>query len=294
MTKKLLLLGANGQVGSACKYLLARRDETSLTPERGRLDLSDSRTVRAYLALERPDVIINAAAFTAVDQAEDEVALCYALNRDLPEELARYCADAGAKLIHYSTDYVFSGDGADSFTESDETKPLNVYGQSKLAGEMAITETCKDYCILRTSWVLSHNRTNFVTKILSKARETPIIRVVDDQVGSPTSSTYIASSTMRCIDLDLTGTYHLACAGYASWANVAEEVMEQARKHGTIGLSDGAEVIRVHSDEYKTIAMRPLNSKLNCEKWKSASGIRPPCWKDEVHDIVAKISDAGF
>ena len=168
---------------------------------------------------------------------------------------------------------------------------MNAYGESKLAGEMAISSTFTNYCILRTAWVLSHNRANFVTKVLSKARQTNVIHVVNDQVGSPTSSTYVANSTLKCIELDLTGTYHLSCAGYASWADVAEEVLEQAKGNDEVGLSEGCKVKRVPSSDYQTIAKRPLNSKLDCRKWAAVTGAQAPWWRDEVRDIVAKIGE---
>jgi dTDP-4-dehydrorhamnose reductase len=272
---KILLTGPTGQVGSALLITLGRLGEV-IPLGRGRFDLA--RPEREILRAERPDVIVNAAAYTAVDRAEDEPDLADAVNAKAPALLAEETERMGALLVHFSTDYVFDGENNDPYTEADETRPLGVYGRTKLAGEQAIAASRCRHLILRTSWVYGPKGRNFVRAILNQPKP---VRVVDDQFGAPTSSLMIAAALPKAIAQVLAGApggvYHMTAAGRTSW-------------HGFAGAILGSDqVIAVKSSEYPVKARRPRNSILDNSKIARELGIRMPAWQDGLPDVLEQM-----
>ncbi len=266
---KILLTGVTGQVGSALLRPLQRLGRV-IYPTRTQLDLSDASAVARYLERNSPDLIVNPAAWTQVDCAETDPDAAYGLNALLPEQLARYCADRDIWLIHYSTDYVYSGAGTEPFTEASVPAPLNVYGETKLAGDEAIQALCQKHLILRTSWVYSHSGHNFLKTMLRVGKERDELRVVNDQVGTPTSAEFLADVTAQMVDYMQVnqeipaGVYHAVPSGYTTWADFAEAIFAMARESGL-----GEYIVTVKgipTSEYPTPAVRPLNSRLCNDK----------------------------
>ena len=223
---RILITGKNGQVGTELSRLYQSHGDVVLT---GRLecDLSSGQSIRDVVGRVKPAIIINAGAYTAVDQAEKERALCFAINCDAPRVLAQEAAKLDALLIHYSTDYVFDGEKPGPYLESDPIDPLGVYGASKAAGEAAIAAAGSRYLVLRTSWVYSAHGKNFLRTMLRLGAERPELRVVDDQVGAPTSAAAIAAATVRLLEQPaVTGIYHMTAAGSTSWYGFARAIFE--------------------------------------------------------------------
>ena len=235
---------------------------TVIAVGRPQLDLENIATILPAIAEARPDLIVNAAAYTAVDKAETEPQRAFAINRDGAAAVAAAARALGVPLIHLSTDYVFSGDKATAYVESDETGPLGVYGKSKLAGELAVRTANPDALILRTSWVYSPFGSNFVKTMLRLAGERPELRVVDDQVGNPTSALDLAEAILRIVPRINDGagaTFHVAGSGSTSWCGLAKQVFETSRLMG----GPTAEVVPISTSEYPTPAQRPANSRLD-------------------------------
>lgn len=292
---RILLFGATGQIGRALQPALAPLGEV-IALDRGSsprgADFSRpeelSQTVRAL----RPAVIVNAAAYTAVDAAESDEALAMLVNAEAPGVLAREAEALGARLIHYSSDYVFDGSGTRPWTERDPPAPLNVYGCSKLAGERLIAEQCERHLILRTSWVCSPHGHNFIRTMLRLARERTELRVVNDQWGAPTDAGLIARVTTQAIaagDALPAGIYHLASRGETNWHQLAELAISHAMR---LAPDDGwrvAAIQPVPSADYPTAAPRPLNSRLDTSKLATALGLALPPWQQGVEQIVAAI-----
>jgi len=246
-------------------------------------DLSRAQSVREAVREANPDVIVNAAAYTAVDQAESEEALAMAVNRDGPAVLADEAARLGALLVHFSTDYVFDGEKPSPYGETDAANPLNAYGRSKLAGEQAIQRSGCRYLILRTSWVYSDRGRNFLLTMLRLAREKKELRVVDDQLGAPTSSRMLADAAPRAIaavlrDSSLAGLYHMTAGGSTTWCGFARAI-----------IGDAARVRPVSSSEYPTPARRPRNSLLDNSRLEKGFGIRLPSWEAGMRDVLATV-----
>jgi dTDP-4-dehydrorhamnose reductase len=244
--------------------------------DRSQLDLADPNAIRAAVRAAKPRVIVNAAAYTAVDKAEAEEALAMKINRDGPRILAEEAAKAGTLLVHFSTDYVFDGEKRAPYTEHDAPRPLNAYGRSKLAGEQAILSSPCRRLIVRTSWVYGPTGRNFALTIMRAAREHRELRVVDDQVGAPTSTGMLASALPEMIrraldDAALDGLYHLSAAGEVSWYGFALAVLA--------GKGIKAAVKPVSSEEYQAPALRPHNSVLDNTKVRERFGIRLPSWE---------------
>lgn len=284
----VLVVGTSGQLATEL-HRLAPVLGVSLAP-RVRLDLADSPRLRAELDALRPDLILNAGAYTAVDKAESESGRTFAINAEGPRTLAAWCADNGAALIHVSTDYVFDGSKPTAYVESDATAPLGVYGASKLAGELAIAERLERYIILRTSWVFSATGQNFVKTMLRLARDRDELRVVADQVGKPTSAAEIARA-MLLLAGKITqpglpwGTYHFACPDSTSWHGFAQAIVdEQAPLTGR-----RPRVAAITTSEYPTPARRPANSVLDSYRFQSAFGIEPRPWRDELPGIIKEL-----
>ena len=279
---RILLTGPTGQVGSALLDTLPSLGEV-VPLERSELDLASAASIRDAVRTVRPQVIVNAAAHTAVERAESEEALALRVNRDGPAILAEEAAKLGALLVHFSTDYVFDGEKPAPYVETDPPNPLNAYGRSKLAGEQAIQASGCRYLILRTSWVYSGTGNNFMLTMLRLAREAKPLRVVDDQHGAPTSNLAIAAAlpdvAHRVLaDASLEGIYHMTAAGRTSWYGFARAIL------GATGTK--ADLSAIPSGEYETAARRPCNCVLDNAKLESRLHARLPSWQDGLHGVL--------
>lgn len=290
---RLLVTGAQGQVGFALQQRLAGLGEV-IAADRRRCDLSDPEAVRAFVRELQPDWIFNAGAYTAVDQAEREPGQAFAINAVAPGILAEEARLLGAGLVHYSTDYVFDGQGVQPHGEGDAVAPLNIYGESKLAGEAAVRTamagTHTRFWILRTTWVFGRHGNNFLRTMLRLAQQRDQLSVVADQVGAPTSADLIADVSARILAQEpASGLYHLAAAGETSWHGYAQRVIRLAAEAG-VALSVDPEGIRaIASSEYPTLARRPLNSRLDCRKLEQALNLQLPHWGHEVDSVAREL-----
>ena len=290
---KLLVLGSSGQVGrELCRlawpagYALAGFDRA--------VDITQRAAVFAAVARERPDVVINAAAYTAVDRAESEPEAAWAGNCTGPANLAAACAESGIQLIHISTDYVFDGTKTGPYREDDPVAPLGVYGRSKEAGDRAVREALASHVIVRTAWVYSAHGHNFVKTMLRLAGERPVLRVVADQTGSPTSAADIAGAIAVVVQQLATGnrcwgTYHFAGGGAVTWHGFAGAIFELAAPWR----GPPPRVDAITTAEYPTPARRPANSVLDCTKIGQAFGIRPRPWREALADVVREIYEGS-
>tara|TARA_B100001093_G_C26824397_1_gene1013327 strand:+ start:1430 stop:2320 length:891 start_codon:yes stop_codon:yes gene_type:complete len=291
---KILLLGANGQLG---KELNRQLPEAGFVEafSRSLLDITNYKSVQDTVDLINPDIIINAAAYTAVDKAEDNKEKAFGINSDAVKNLAKIAKTKDALLIHYSTDYVFDGTKPIPYVENDETKPINVYGASKLAGERAILEINCNHLIFRTTWVIGKDGDNFAKTIIKLASKRNSLDVINDQLGVPTSPSLITKVTLNAIQAIKKnkawpkGIYHLAPSGVSSWFEIAETLVEFAnsyQKHQNFKLK----VIKaIKTEEYQTPAKRPLNSQLNTNKISSQLTFNLPCWKDDFLVVTKEI-----
>lgn len=296
---KILLLGKGGQVGWELQRSLAPLGElvalgTDSTEYCG--DFGNPEGIVATVRAVRPDVIVNAAAHTAVDKAEGEPAFCRLLNTEVPGLLAREAATLGALLVHYSTDYVFDGTGETPWSEDDPTGPLSVYGQSKLDGEIAIQAAGCRHLIFRTSWVYAARGGNFAKTMLRLARERERLSVVADQIGAPTGAELIADVTAHAIVAAqarpvLTGVYHLAAAGFTSWHGYASYVIGQARRSGVAITVADDHIVAVGSDAFPAPAPRPKNSRLATDKLQRAFQLVLPPWQHGVARMLTEFLD---
>ncbi len=285
----MLILGADGQLGTE----LQRCWPGALALGRQQCDLTDLAALRHCLRDSRPGLILNAAAFTAVEQAEDAEDLALQVNARAPGVLAEEAARLGVPLVHYSTDYVFSGREGGPLTEETSPAPLNAYGRSKLAGELAIQQSAARYLILRTSWVYSGRGNNFVNTILRRAHMQETLRVVDDQMGSPTWARDLAESTFRACTLaqtigwdEASGLYHLSADGETTWYALACEILSLATRHGLIQ-GEIPEVLPVSSADYGAKAARPARSVLCNRKFSARFGLRMPHWRAALERFFA-------
>ncbi len=287
---KILLAGSSGQLGQELFPLLTRLGDVTivdrvldapLSPARVKMDLSDLNRVEIFLNRLRPDLIVNAAAYTAVDAAERDSYPAFRLNADLPGCMARWAQRNGVFLFHYSTDYVFDGEKGQAYVEDDETRPLNVYGESKLAGEWAVTASKCRHIVLRTSWVYSAHGSNFVLSMLRLARERPALNIVSDQTGCPTWARNLASASGDIIGQLLThkseterdGLYHYCDGTVVSWYDFARSIFSTAEDLGM--LNGQPETTPVNSTEFPQVAERPDFSVLNTTAIRKVFGIEP-------------------
>ena len=285
----ILLLGKTGQDGIELDRTLSPLG-TLNAPGRETLDLFNEKAVANYLASTKPDLIVNAAAWTAVDAAEDHQADAERLNAGLPKQLAGYSAANSARLVHYSSDYVYSGDGGDqAWLETSETGPLSVYGSTKLEGDQAIEQSGADYLIFRTSWVYSARGNNFMKTMLRLAKNKAELNIVADQVGAPTPARLIAQVTTLAIHGNLAkGLYHLAPRGETSWHGFAQEIFRLAQKNGE-QLAMGPENAHpIPTSDYSTPAMRPLNSRMDVSKLEQTLNIRLPDWQSQLDQTLSE------
>ncbi|MDE2599481.1 MAG: dTDP-4-dehydrorhamnose reductase [Rhodocyclaceae bacterium] len=296
MKERILLIGKNGQLGWELQRSLASLGELVALGS-AECNLADADAIRATIREVRPRLIVNAAAYTAVDRAESEVEQAMAVNARAPGVIGEEAARIGAWVIHYSTDYVFDGKAEQPYAETDATNPLNVYGRSKLAGEQALQAVLERHLILRTSWVLGAHGGNFARTVLRLAAERSSLNVVADQWGSPTSAALLADSTAQLVrqaNMEGEGNfpfglYHLTAAGETNWCDYARFVVaaaEIAGKHLRLGPSD---IMPIPSAEYPLPAARPANSRLNTEKFRTTFGLPLPHWEDGVRQVLMQV-----
>ena len=277
---KILVFGRIGQLGSALAEVLSDRYETRFI-DQPELDLTVPESVRDHVQAYLPSIVINAAAYTAVDRAETEPELAHIINARAPESLAYACDEAGAVLIHYSTDYVFDGTASMPYTETAAVAPTGVYGQSKLAGEIAVASATQRYVILRTAWLYSAVGHNFVKTMLKLADSGQPVRVVADQVGSPTYAQDLARVTRSIIEVlnssreDCFGLYHVTNSGTTSWHGLAQEIFRLAAHQDVV-------VQPISTEEYPTPAPRPAYTALDCSKLERVFGLTLPSWRDAL------------
>jgi dTDP-4-dehydrorhamnose reductase len=298
---KILLTGCNGQVGWELGRALLPLGEVIATNS-SQVDLSDldglRRTVQKYYA----DIIVNAAAYTAVDKAETEKDLAFLVNAEAPGVLAEQAKQTGALLIHYSTDYVFDGTKSSAYVEDDAPNPVNIYGQSKLAGEKAIQATGADYLILRTSWVYAARGHNFLKSILRLAAEREELNIVADQIGSPTWARLIAETTAHVLRQSLlerhngdfnSDLYNVTSAGESSWHGFAQMIVDYARQQGNQALKNRI-INPIPTKDYPLPAKRPVNSRLSIGRLEQHFGLKMPAWDQALklcmEDIAATVN----
>ena len=288
---KILLTGRNGQVGGALQQSLAGLGEI-VALDRTQLDLSNVDAIRKVVRTIRPNLIVNAAAYTAVDQAESDEAMAYRINAEAPGVLAEEAKRLGAGIIHYSTDYVYDGGKPGPWLETDALVPLSAYGRSKLAGEIAIAAVGVPYVILRTSWVYGLHGKNFLLTMLRLAQSRPELSIVNDQIGAPTWSVTIAQATASIIhkfpDLTkadhLTGVYHLCSGGQTSWYGFAKKIFAHSL------IQQKPQLHPITTADYPTPAVRPKNSVMSTDKFQQTFE-KLPSWEEALESCLQRIPD---
>ncbi len=296
---KILVTGAGGQVGWELKRTLMPLGDV-VAWDLPQFDLAQPQTLPAAVDALKPDMIVNAAAYTAVDRAESEAALAMTVNGEAVGVLAEAAKKHGALLVHYSTDYVFDGSKNGAYVEEDTVHPLNVYGRSKLAGEQAIAAVGCDALILRTTWVYASRGANFVRTMLRLGAERPQLSVVADQIGAPTWARNLADATaligMRAMEERRRGDFcgglfHMAAQGQTSWHGFAERIFAEARQRLPRYALQIGEVAAIASEQYPTPAARPKNSLLNCDKLAVRFGIRLPDWQAALSNCIDELQE---
>ncbi|HWV16999.1 MAG TPA: dTDP-4-dehydrorhamnose reductase [Rhodocyclaceae bacterium] len=296
MKERILVTGKNGQLGFELQRSLAALGEVVAIGS-AECNLADASAVRELVRSVRPRIIVNAAAYTAVDKAETEVDLAMAVNAHAPGILGEEAARIGAWVIHYSTDYVFDGKSDTPYVETAATNPLSVYGRSKLAGEQALQAALEQHLILRTSWVLGAHGGNFAKTMLRLAAERTSLNVVADQWGAPTSAMLLADMTAQTIrqahmegEANFPfGLYHLTAAGETNWCDYARFVVAAAQMAGKSLSLGPADIQPIKTADYPLPAPRPANSRLNTEKFRSTFGLPLPHWEDGVRQVLQQV-----
>ncbi len=283
----ILIFGKNGQVGKAlqCEFT----DAVAL--DRSQCDLSSSEAILATLTHHKPDVILNAAAYTAVDMAEDDAVAAEVINTKAVEAMANWAAENGALLVHYSTDYVFDGSKDSAYTEADIPAPLSVYGRTKLAGEKVIQNSGCKHLIFRTSWVYDQDGKNFPNTIMRLAAERDALTIINDQHGVPTHATLIAQVTKQCVEHftpENAGIYNLVPQGETTWHGIARHLV----RHSHIPLKCAVDDVKpITTSEYPTKATRPHNSRLDTTKLRKAFGLTLPSWTEHLDTFIKNYSN---
>jgi dTDP-4-dehydrorhamnose reductase len=289
--RKVLITGGTGQVGLELMRQAWPAYVEPYAPSRQMLDFSSPDSIREAINREAWSCVINSAAYTAVDAAEDNAGLAFEANCQGPAWLAEATAKAGIPLIHLSTDYVFSGEASEAYSEDDPICPIGVYGASKAAGELAVSSANPRTVVIRTAWVLSPHRSNFLKTMLRLASDRPNLRVVADQLGCPTSAGDIANAVMKIALRQIedpnapVGTYHFVNCGKASWQELASEILRMSAANG----GPSATVEAIGTAEFPTKAKRPANSQLATQKIARDYGIEPRDWRQAVADIIAEL-----
>jgi dTDP-4-dehydrorhamnose reductase len=293
---KILLTGKDGQVGFALHKKLASLGEVIAT-DRNELNLENSDAIRAFIEKIKPDMIINAAAYTDVDKAESDIELAHKVNAEAPKVLAEKASQLNIPMIHFSTDYVFDGMKNEPYIETDQTCPQSVYGQTKWKGEEAIRQH-KKHIILRTSWVFSIHGQNFLKAILKLIQEKSSLNIVSDQKGTPTSTAILADVTYKIVATILNepnfkdfGTYHVALEGDTNWYQYACFITDEVVRLGQKTTMTSQDIESISIDTYATAAMRPMNSRLDTTKIKKTFMLELPHWKTEVSSLLKKYYD---
>ena len=294
---KILLLGANGQVGWELQRSLAPLGQLKAC-DRQNANLEDLEQLQATVREFAPDIIVNAAAYTAVDKAETDADVAYRINAEAPSLLANEARRLDAWLVHYSTDYVFDGEQSAPYTETDKPNPQSIYGSSKLQGENAIRDSGCQHLIFRTSWVYAHRGSNFAKTMLRLASERDTLSVVADQFGAPTSAELIADITSLCLyrlthDQELaqhaSGTYHLCLAGETNWHGFAQYVIAEAQARGMPLRAKADNIQPITTDQYPLPAKRPPSSRLNSQKLIETFDVYLPAWQTHVQRLIAEL-----
>jgi dTDP-4-dehydrorhamnose reductase len=297
VTPEILVFGADGQVGFELRRSLAAIG-TVVPVTRDQVDLRDAMAVRAAIQHVKPDTVVNAAAYTAVDKAETEVEHAFAINAAAPAVMAEEARAAGIPLVHYSSDYVYDGRKGGPYDEDDATNPLSVYARSKLAGDEAILASGVRAVILRTSWVYAARGANFLKTILRLAGERDSLRIVSDQVGAPTSAGLLADVTAQVLqpmysgksdDGVQYGVFHCAAAGETSWHGYANLIVAEAIELGAKLQLTPERIEAIPAAQYPTPALRPKNSRLNCSKLKRTFGLQLPPWEMDVRQALREL-----
>jgi dTDP-4-dehydrorhamnose reductase len=293
MRRPVLVIGATGQIGGELMRLLPASHEVT-APARDTLDLARPSSIREMVRRLSPAVIVNAAGYTAVDRAESERDLCMAVNAEGSGVLAEAARDVDAVLVHYSTDYVFDGTKTAPYVEGDPPSPINVYGESKLAGENAIRDSGAPHLIVRTSWVYGARGVNFVRTMLRLARERSELRIVNDQTGSPTWSRSVARATVAMLGRILqtsvdewSGTYHVTAGGSATWYDLAHATLEGDLRRNEQRVQS---IVPVTTQEYSAAAARPKFSVLDCTKARERFGVALGDWRDDLTTVLAELA----
>lgn len=282
MKVKILVTGATGQLGyDVCRVLLQREFE-HIGVGTAAFDITNKESTQAFIENYHPDAVIHCAAYTKVDLAEDEAERCMRVNAEGTRNVALACRECGAKMMYISTDYVFPGTGSTPWETDAPTEPLNVYGHSKLAGEQAVQELLERYFIVRTSWIIGEHGSNFVKTMLRLAENHDSLRVVDDQIGSPTFTADLAPLLCQMIETEKYGVYHATNEGFCSWAALAEAVFRLSGKRVTVQ--------GVSTEEYGAKALRPKNSRLSKASLDTGGFARLPVWEDTLTVFLRKDS----
>ena len=290
---KILITGAQGQVGKELSLVATEKGFTVFSAGRADLDITQFENVENYIDKIQPDIVINAAAHTAVDKAEDEQDLAFSINRDGAKNIAQACSKQNIPLLHISTDYVFDGSKVEPYTENDDVSPLGVYGTSKWQGEEAIRQNLSQHIILRVAWVFGAQGNNFVKTMLRLGQDRDELNVVADQFGGPSPAKDIAKTLMTLVEqyqdnksLDW-GTYHYCGSEKTTWYDFAVEIFAQAFELGI--LNKKIKVNPITTAEYPTPAKRPSNSMLNCSRLEATFGIEMPKWKDALKQVLIEL-----
>ncbi len=280
---KVLVTGVGGQLGHDVVKQLTARGIENIGAGREQFDLTDHAAAEQFIKAYGPDVVVHCSAYTAVDAAEDNKDLCRAVNADATRNIARICKEIGAKMVYFSTDYVFPGDGEAEWETTDATGPKGWYGQTKLEGELAVKEELDRYFIVRISWVFGSNGKNFIKTMLRFGKERDEVRVVADQIGSPTYTVDLSVLICDMIDTDKYGVYHATNEGVVSWADFTEEIYRQA------GVT--CKVNRCTTEEYGAKAARPKNSRMSKKSLDAAGFSRLPAWQDALHRYLIELGE---
>ena len=293
---KIVILGANGQLGRELAEILQNKVNLKLYKKKD-LDITDFIEVEKMINYEKPEILINAAAYTSVDNAENNINYAYKVNSEAPQKIAEILETYKGYLIHYSTDYVYDGEKEIPYKEIDKTNPLNIYGKSKLEGDKKIERYMTNYLIIRTSWVVSRYGNNFIKTILKLIKDNETLNIVKDQFGAPTSTYLISKITYEIIKninsskkID-SGIYNLSPRGRTNWYQMANKILERANDYDFLSESNKVKILPIDTIDYPTKAKRPKNSLLDTNKIEKALNIELPYWESEFYETIDKILD---
>ena len=291
---KIVILGANGQLGRELAEILQNKVNLKLYKKKD-LDITDFIEVEKMINYEKPEILINAAAYTSVDNAENNINYAYKVNSEAPQKIAEILETYKGYLIHYSTDYVYDGEKEIPYKEIDKTNPLNIYGKSKLEGDKKIERYMTNFLIIRTSWVVSRYGNNFIKTILKLIKDNETLNIVKDQFGAPTSTYLISKITYEIIKninsskkID-SGIYNLSPRGRTNWYQMANKILERANDYEFLSESNKVKILPIDTTDYPTKAKRPKNSLLDTNKIEKALNIELPYWESEFYETIDQI-----